>query len=129
MNQRSIISWASAFGMLAIILGAMGAHALKGQLSADSLDSFNTAVRYQAWHAIALLIIGLTAYPIKNKGLIALMWVIGILLFSGSIFLLSTASITGLHWSFLGPITPLGGLFFIGGWALLFIGNILSSKK
>lgn len=127
MKQNTIIAWAAAFGTIAIILGAMGAHALKAQLSAASLESFNTGVRYQAWHALALLALGTSGISLKYIKGIVICWIIGVFCFSGSIYLLSTASLTGLGSSILGPITPLGGLFFITGWVLLFLAAIRSS--
>lgn len=124
-----MIAWAAAFGFVAVILGALGAHALKAQLAADSLASFITGVRYQAWHAIALLAIGLSHQNLKFQKGILWCWVIGTFCFSGSIYLLSTSAITGLSWRFLGPITPIGGLFFIVGWLLIFISAIRPSTK
>ncbi len=129
MKAKNIIAWAAAFGAIAVILGAMGAHALKARLEPDSLKSFETAVRYQAWHAIALLTLGLSSYPLKYLKTIVACWITGIFLFSGSIYLLSTSSIWGVDFSFLGPVTPIGGLFFIAGWVLIFVSAIRSSKQ
>lgn len=123
MNKK-IIAWAAAFGTIAVILGALGAHALKDLIEPDSLASFSTGVRYQAWHAIALLVIGLSSIEIRFKKSIFRLWVIGIILFSTSIYILSTSSFTGISARFLGPITPIGGLFMISGWVLLFIGAL-----
>ncbi len=129
MKAKNIIAWAAAFGAIAVILGAMGAHALKAKLEPESLKSFETAVRYQAWHAIALLALGLSSYPLKQLKAIVLCWIIGIFLFSGSIYLLSTSLITGFELRFLGPVTPIGGLFFIAGWCLLFVSAIRSTSQ
>ncbi len=123
-----MIAWASAFGFVAVILGALGAHALKAQLEPQSLASFNTGVRYQAWHAIALLSIAMGSFNLRYIKGIVWCWIIGTFCFSGSIYLLSTSSITGIQSSILGPITPLGGLFFIAGWLLIFISAIRPKK-
>ena len=124
MKKNTIIAWASAFGFVAVILGALGAHALKAQLEPNSLNSFTTGVRYQAWHAIALLAIAMGSFNLRYIKGIVWCWIIGTFCFSGSIYLLSTSSITGIQSNILGPITPLGGLFFIAGWLLIFISAI-----
>lgn len=120
------------FAVLAIILGAFGAHGLKelvkeGYLEESSLQSFDTGARYQMYHAFAIIICGVLvklfgeARYIKIAGLF---FVAGIILFSGSLYLLSTRSFTNLNWNWLGPITPFGGLCFIAGWLTLVIGMI-----
>lgn len=129
MNKYTAIAWASAFGFIAVILGALGAHALKAQLEPHSLESFNTGVRYQAWHAVALLAIGMGNINLRYLKGVVWCWIIGTFCFSGSIYLLSTSAITGIHWNFLGPITPLGGLFFIAGWLLIFLSAISFNKQ
>lgn len=129
MKAKNIIAWAAAFGAIAVILGALGAHALKDVLPTQNITSFETAVRYQAWHALALLAVGLSSFSIKYVKGIALCWIVGIFLFSGSIYLLSTTAISGLNVSFLGPVTPIGGLFFIAGWILLFVSAIRSTQR
>lgn len=124
MIKRSLITGALLAG-LAVVLGAYGAHGLKNALGPEHLSqvqSFDTAARYQMYHAFALLILGILAKLFGESRLLNAAYscfVIGIVLFSGSLYLLSTRSITGLEWSWLGPVTPLGGLFFILGWILL----------
>ncbi len=121
MNKRIVIT-ASVFGILAVILGAFGAHGLQAKISLSELDIWKTAVQYHFYHVFALLFLSLIPSA-KAKFLNWSYWcfTIGILLFSGSLYLLATKSITGLPVSFLGPITPIGGLFFILGWfGLLF---------
>lgn len=110
---------AAIFGLTAVVLGALGAHALKGEIEAGSLASFETAVRYQAWHALALL--GLAALRSQRQipRAISWLWGSGVILFSGSIYGLSLDNLADAQWSFLGPITPLGGLLMIIGWAWL----------
>lgn len=122
MNHwKNLMAVAAFFAGTAVVLGALGAHALENKLSADALDSFKTAVRYQMWHALAIIFLALLAknYPVKK--LIAWLWVIGIVFFSGSIYLLSTRSLTGWPVNWLGPVTPLGGLLLIVGWFWLAI--------
>lgn len=121
MNARSLLITAGILGGTAVVFGAFGAHALKEALDPDSLNSFNTAVRYQMWHALALL--ALAASPVKIKQLknIARLWLLGVLLFSGSIYLLSIDELMNVNLSFLGPITPLGGLALIVAWIMLIV--------
>ncbi|MES2628760.1 MAG: DUF423 domain-containing protein [Bacteroidota bacterium] len=109
---------------VAIILGALGAHKLKELLSPEKLASFHTGVEYHIYHAIALLIINSSGYFDRVKGLntINLLFNLGILFFSVSIYLLSTIEISGMEaLKMLGPVTPLGGLLFIIGWIFLAI--------
>lgn len=127
--NRKIILWASALGAIAVMFGALGAHALKESLNPESLSSFSTGVRYQAWHAICLLALGFSTIHFPFKNWVFKCWLIGIILFSFSIYLLSTSSLSGLNVSFLGPITPIGGLFLIVGWVLLFVGALKYSNS
>lgn len=126
--NKSILAWAAGFAALAVILGALGAHALKSELSASSLESFKTGVRYQMWHALALAFLSIV--PPKGLSLkwVKSLWILGVILFSGSIYLLSIAPLIDFNFGFLGPITPLGGLALILGWILLLI-NTLRAKK
>ena len=114
----------SALAGTAVILGAFGAHGLRSRISAEQLSSFETGVRYQLVHALALLFTGLLASRIDASGLrnSVYLFIFGTLLFSGSIYLLATRELTGLDsWKgFLGPITPIGGLLLIIGWCVLF---------
>lgn len=122
--KKIILVAATIFGLTAVILGALGAHALKSKLGVDQLNSFETGVKYQMYHAIVLLVLGLWYKGEENKLFNIASWglILGTVLFSLSIYLLSTRSITGLEGiSFLGPITPLGGLLMIGGWFLLLL--------
>lgn len=110
------------YGMLSIILGAFGAHAFKNLLTPDKLDSFELGVRYQMYHAIVLLIIGLFLnLETSIEKWTAWSIIIGTFLFSVSIYLLAFAEYWKINLKFLGPVTPLGGLFMIAGWALLII--------
>ena len=106
-------------GMLVIVLGAFGAHALKEILTIEQIKSFETAVRYQMYHVIVLLFINIyDGFSIKQKNTISYLFFIGILLFSGSIYLIQLTSVTAKPIWF---VTPLGGLFFIMGWISMFV--------
>jgi len=106
-------------GLTAIILGAFGAHALKEILSLEQLNSFETAVRYQMYHVIVLLIVNLfDGFTTKQKNTISILFFIAIILFSGSIYLIQLTQISAKSIWF---ITPLGGLFFILGWLLMIV--------
>lgn len=113
----------SIFAFLAVALGALGAHSLKGVLSPDRLISFETGVRYHLIHALAIFAVALLIHFGKKKGLVMAAWLftIGIVLFSGSIYLLALQDITGLDLSFLGPVTPIGGVAFLAGWVFVFV--------
>jgi uncharacterized membrane protein YgdD (TMEM256/DUF423 family) len=118
--EKKILVVAATFGFFAIILGAFGAHALKKVLTLDQLTSFETGVKYQMYHALFLLFVGTTSLlTIKDKEIIFYFTLIGVLFFSGSIYLLTTSSITSIKSKFLGPITPIGGLFLIAAWGML----------
>lgn len=110
---------------LGVIFGAFGAHALKVRLSPDSLDSWKTGVMYLFIHGLAMLVFCMSSY--STDKVVRLSWtlfLVGIFFFSGSIFLLSTRSVSGIDFRWLGPITPIGGLLFIVGWLnLLRISN------
>jgi uncharacterized membrane protein YgdD (TMEM256/DUF423 family) len=118
--MRKLLIAGVIFSCTGVILGAMGAHALKEQLEADQLASFETAVRYQLFHGLALMVVALI--PLLNdkvKNILYWFFLVGVFLFSGSIYALSTQVILGIKMSFLGPITPLGGLLLITGWSFL----------
>ncbi|MFV0223838.1 DUF423 domain-containing protein [Empedobacter falsenii] len=118
--KNLVLTIASLYGMTAVILGAFGAHTFKKFLPAEKLASFEVGVRYQIYHAIVLLAVGM--YFQFNSGLersAAWCLIAGTFVFSGSIYLLSFADYWNANLKFLGPITPLGGLFMIIGWGLL----------
>lgn len=126
--DRKIISTAAVLGFIAIILGAFGAHALKKVLTVDQLTSFETGVKYQIYHALFLLFVGSTnLISQKAKKSLYYLVVFGVILFSGSIYLLATKNVTNLDFSVIGFITPIGGLLMILAWGLLFL-NILKEK-
>ncbi|MDG1037566.1 MAG: DUF423 domain-containing protein [Polaribacter sp.] len=119
MNTIALISGAT-FGLTAVIFGAFGAHLLKKKLTKDQLQSFETGVKYQMYHAIILLLLG---FQLNDKttinNYIIYAFITGIILFSFSIYGLVISSANNKKIKILGPITPLGGLFLIIGWALL----------
>ena len=119
MTQQVFIITGALFGMLAIIFGAFGAHALKKTLSEDQLKSFETGVKYQMYHAIVLLLLGFN-FEFSTS---AMYWcfTLGIVLFSFSIYGLVLSDSKGKKLKFLGPITPLGGLLFVIGWLLILL--------
>lgn len=125
---RGELRLAAILGLTAVVLGALGAHALEAKIDTASLESFETGVRYQAWHALALL--GLTALRAQMRlprG-IGWLWGSGVILFSGSIYGLSLDELAGAQWSFLGPVTPLGGLLMIAGWAWLLLASFQGAQ-
>ena len=127
MSKKLIVA-GTLFGFLAVILGAFGAHALKEALDSSSLESFHTAVRYQMYHALVLIVIGGTnIWSESTKKWVFYLLVIGVILFSGSIYGLSTYEITSVNFKPIGFVTPIGGLLLILGWLILFI-NILKKK-
>ncbi len=119
---------------MAVVLGALGAHALEALISPEQLDSFKTGVRYQAWHSLALIILGFSGIQLLGKKsfkVLTILFIGGIIFFSISIYLLSTRELLGIEsWkSFLGPITPIGGLLLISGWLFLGFQAIRGSKS
>jgi uncharacterized membrane protein YgdD (TMEM256/DUF423 family) len=131
MSQQKIITLGAVFAGLGTIIGAFGAHYLKTVFTPEQLVSFETGVRYQFYHAFAILICGALASENNQKKLAqtAILFAIGILLFSGSIYalmLLKSKGVIGL--TGLGILTPIGGVFFIAAWAKLAY-LMISEKK
>jgi uncharacterized membrane protein YgdD (TMEM256/DUF423 family) len=120
MNAKQIIQTSAIFGAIAVGIGAFGAHGLKDILAETGrLDTFETAVKYHFYHALGLFLIGILALVKPNwkqLSTAAILMIIGILIFSGSLYILS---LTGITW--LGAITPLGGVALILGWGFLFL--------
>lgn len=118
MNAKTTLWCAALFGLSAVMLGAFGAHVLKSVLSEGAMHTFNTALKYQMWHALALLFVSVITLlkPSKLFRWAAACFVIGVLLFSGSLYLLAFGA---PRW--LGPVTPIGGLSFMLGWLCLLI--------
>ena len=121
--DKKIVVTAAILAAIAISMGAFGAHSLKAMISANSLVTFETGVRYQMYHALAMLIIGLAgAIPVATRKWVFIFFLFGCIFFSGSIYLLALKEILPFEVSFLGPITPLGGILFIMGWLRLAYG-------
>jgi uncharacterized membrane protein YgdD (TMEM256/DUF423 family) len=130
--QKKFITFSGFSGAIAIAMGAMGAHFMRSQMesgtvTAAQLSAFETGAAYHLYHSIALLVVSLLLSRSGNKIFIkaGYCFMAGIFLFSGSLYLLATGGIIGLpslRW--LGPITPIGGLFFIAGWTLLAAGGM-----
>jgi uncharacterized membrane protein YgdD (TMEM256/DUF423 family) len=114
--DRLFIRLGAVAGFVGVALGAFGAHALRARLSADHLAVFETGVRYQLVHALALVLVGLLIARRPARLTIAAGWcfTVGIVLFSGSLYVLSITGTTAV-----GIVTPIGGLFFLAGWACL----------
>ena len=122
MNRKFLIA-AAASGILCVGFGAFGAHGLKLLLPPEQLSVFETGVRYQFYHTIALLAVSVLLLKNENN---LLKWagyafITGIIFFSGSLYLLATRSLFGAEMTWLGPITPVGGLFFILGWLMILL--------
>ena len=122
--QKTFLLFSGISGAIAVILGALGAHALQNLIMPEQLQSFETGVKYQVYHTLAIMLVSILNDKLKSKHLkfAAYFFITGIFLFSGSIYLLSTRNLLGIEtWTFLGPITPIGGLAFICGWIFIFI--------
>ena len=121
--RKTATVFASIFGCTAVILGAFGAHGLRGaDIKPESLHAYETAAHYQLLHAIALLaVVALPTMFTKYFKPIAYLFMIGIILFSGSIYILVLGDALKFNATWAGPITPLGGLCLIIGWFMLFI--------
>lgn len=108
------------YGLVSVILGAFGAHALKKVLSVDKLASFETGVKYQMYSALFLLIVGyILKFETPSEKWISILMIAGTFLFSVSIYLLAFSEVAAIPSKAIGPITPLGGLLMIISWAML----------
>ncbi|MXV52232.1 DUF423 domain-containing protein [Pedobacter sp. HMF7647] len=124
MHQK-IFRTAAILGLIAVALGAFGAHGLRDKISVQDLENWKTAANYQFVHALVLLVISGTSVNQKIKiNNAALLFILGIICFSGSLYLLATRAITGISTAVLGPVTPIGGLLLILGWLFLIIAPV-----
>ena len=129
MNRKFLIAGAF-FGLLAVILGAFASHGLKDAISVNSLNSFETGVRFQMYHSFLLLILGVyTKLESIRANWIFFLLCFGILLFSGSIYLLSTNQFTSFDFTRIALVTPLGGSLLILAWLILLLNFITLKKK
>ncbi len=127
MNKTILITGA-VLGLLAVLLGAFGAHGLERLVDSNSVDAFKTGVRYQMYHAIVCIILGnMTIIGVSAKKRIFYFFMGGITLFSGSIYLLAIDEALGISLSSIGFITPLGGFLLIFGW-IFFIISLVKNK-
>ena len=126
--ERKIATTAAFLGGIAILLGAFGAHALKKYLNLAELNTFETGVRYQIYHALFLLYISQTnAITEKTKNMVYNLVLLGTLLFSGSIYLLATNNLTLFNFKTIGFVTPIGGFMLILAWFIVFF-QLLKKK-
>ena len=129
MMDRRIIITAALFGIIAIILDAFGAHALKKLISPEAIVTFEVGVRYQMYHALFLLFLATNSkIQEKTKKGILILTIFGVIFFSGSIYFLATNDLTSFDFKRIGLITPIGGLLLIVAWGWLLI-DLLKNKK
>lgn len=129
--HKNFIRIASILGILAVALGAFGAHGLKSVLDAKLINTYEVGIRYHFYHTLALLLVAIlyNAFPTKWLQYAGYFFIAGIFCFSGSLYLLACRFILGIEsWVWLGPITPIGGLFFMLGWTMIFV-TTLGTKK
>ncbi|MFT5890976.1 MAG: uncharacterized membrane protein YgdD (TMEM256/DUF423 family) [Dokdonia sp.] len=120
MNKRLLIT-GSVLGFLGVIIGAFGAHGLEKFLDADALATFETGVKYQMYHALLMLLVASFALSEKTKKALHILILVGIILFSGSIYGLATNVLTNFDFTTIGMITPIGGTLLIIAWGLLIV--------
>lgn len=126
--NKTIFSTGILLGFLAVLLGAFGAHGLEKLVGPESVDTFETGVRYQMYHALFLLILGIWNGPAKRqKKTVFLLILIGVLLFSFSIYLLAINSLVAMDFKRIAFLTPIGGTLLLIGW--FFLGFYTLSKK
>lgn len=125
--QRSV----AITGALAVIIGAFGAHTLKAKLSPEALNTFETGVKYHFYHAIAMFMTWLLYLRQGQSQQTKAFWsfAIGILLFSGSLYFIATRELHQISMEKLGILTPIGGIFFIGGWIFLGLSDTIKAPK
>jgi uncharacterized membrane protein YgdD (TMEM256/DUF423 family) len=120
MSAKTVLIIAGIFGVLSVAIGAFGAHGLESTLTANNrMDTFETAVKYQFYHTLALFLLGILMINMQSNyfNYAAISFLVGMVIFSGSLY---TLSLTNITW--LGAITPIGGLGFILGWIFLILG-------
>lgn len=127
--SKKLMAAGAVLGATGIILGAFGAHALKQKLGADMLAVFETGVKYQMYHALFLIFAGSTTF-VSDKAKNAIFWlvIIGVLFFSGSVYLLSCNTLFSFDFKKFGFITPIGGLLLISAWVVLFL-HLMKRKR
>ena len=118
--NKTILLAGIALGVMAVVLGAFGAHVLENLVDSERIDTFDTGVKYQMYHALFLMILAnLEGLPSRSKKLIFQLVLIGVILFSFSIYFLATNGLTSFDFKVIGFVTPVGGLLLIVGWIVL----------
>lgn len=126
--SKKILITASVLGLLSVVFGAFGAHGLKALISEGSLQSFETGVRYQMYHALLLLFVGIASFiSEKSKKIVYYLVVLGVIFFSGSIYGLATNELSSFDFKTIALITPFGGLMLITSWLFLLF-SIIKAK-
>lgn len=126
--NRTILLVGTAMGMLAIVLGAFAAHGLEKLVDAQAIDTFETGVKYQMYHALFLLFLGIwDGLPSKPKKIVFTLVLLGVVLFSFSIYLLALNSLTSFDFKIIGFLTPIGGVLMIMGW--IYLGYHILTQK
>ena len=127
--SKKLLILGAALGLLAVILGAFAAHGLKELITVEEIESFQTGVRYQMYHALLLLVAGSTKrISNRTKSMLFYTVLLGVILFSGSIYGLATGSWSGIDFKPIAFLTPVGGLLLILSWLLLLINFIKSGQ-
>jgi len=122
MNKKLLIT-GSVLGIISIVLGAFASHGLEKLVTKDAIETFQVGVRYQMYHALLLLFVGNSSkISSKSKYWIFILILIGVILFSGSIYGLSTNELTGFNFKSIGFITPIGGILLICSWLIMLLG-------
>jgi uncharacterized membrane protein YgdD (TMEM256/DUF423 family) len=121
--QKTFLVTTALMGLTAVILGAFGAHSLRPLITPENIDIWEKGVQYQQYHALALFLCYLylrkeQSVYVRNAGIC---FILGIICFSGSLYLFATRNITNISSIIIGPITPIGGFFFIAGWCLILV--------
>ncbi|HPF97334.1 MAG TPA: DUF423 domain-containing protein [Mangrovimonas sp.] len=128
--NRTILITGAILGMLSVILGAYGAHGLKQLVSMELVQTFETGVKYQMYHALLLLFLGtVSVVPYKLKRAVFALTLIGVIFFSGSIYGLVTNEYTAFDFKKIALITPVGGTFLIAAWGVLLIAFLRTNKQ
>ncbi|XLS28790.1 DUF423 domain-containing protein [Flavobacteriaceae bacterium M23B6Z8] len=128
--KKTFLIFGTLFGMLSVVFGAFGAHALERVLDTDAIATFETAVKYQMYHALLLLFLGISeVYSNKTLKILRALLISGIFLFSGSIYLLATNALTSFDFKVIGFITPIGGSLLIISWILMFYKLIVKKRE
>ena len=126
--NKTILATGLAFGLLAVVLGAFGAHGLKKVIGPEEINTFETGVKYQMYHALFLMVLSvLPNLSAGTKNTVFYLVFVGLILFSGSIYFLATNALTSFDFKKIGFVTPIGGTLLIAGWAVLLY-SVLTKK-